>query len=936
VTSSPTPLPPLVGCTIGHYNFLSLVGAGGNGEVYLAHDARLDRQVAVKVLSSGLLASEHARRRFRQEALTLSRLSHPNIATIHEFETAGDRDLLVMEFVPGETLSERIERGVIGEEEAFRLGIQLLRGLAAAHAQGIIHRDLKPGNLRVTTGGHLKILDFGLAQFAAAAAAELTTHTAGVTGTVFEGTPVYMAPEQLRGLQADERSDLYAAGEVLFELATGRRPFSAPNVLAHVDLVLNSQPPAPRSLNPALSPELERVILKALETSSELRYQRAADFEVDLRRLKHVTDGPVPVSTSRRPLGYLTVVAGAAAIAVGSWWFVSREPARASVVFTPRDWVVVADVAATSGETTRAAREALTLALQQSRHVNVMSRDRVVAALRRMERPADDLVDEATGIELCRRENARVLLAPTVETGSGDSRVSVRALDSSGRLLFVEREVVGQSILAALDRLAGRVRQDLGESFEQIAASRPLAQVTTRSTEALERYSRAIDQAARGDLSEAEASLRAALALDADFAMAHFHLALVYLRLGAQAEERAHLEAAYARRAKLTDRERWLIEAAYYGNRDEHERAEDSLRTLVGLYPDDANGRYEFGRGLASNGKSNEAIAQFREAVRLDPFAGSAYSRLVLLLAQTNRDTDALKVVEQARARNLVTPELRWGHAMALFGTGDLAQARRELEVMSASAQESERILGQLYTTRVSIYEGRFATADDALARAVRADRLSSRTYPERVRRYLLGRLAALRGDPAESLRQAREMTQGPDVRVEHLHHAGYLQILAGDVAAAQDTSTRLHGVLDERPNRFTRSCALLLDGQIAARRGRNAAAAELFRESDAAYPNYHAHLGLAELAETGLDWRTAVTEWQQVLDARGDILFYGFPADWVLAHVRLARANARLGQIAEAEANYQLALSTWQQGDDTLLRGRITRELDQLTRRNQ
>jgi Tfp pilus assembly protein PilF len=932
VGSSAEPAPALVGCTLSHYRILSLIGEGGMGQVYLAQDERLHREVAIKVLPPGLLSDEGARRGFRHEALTLSRLNHPNIATIHDFETVEGRDLLVMEYVPGVTLSDRIASGPIQEDDIARLGTQLMQGLAAAHAQGIVHRDLKPRNVRVTSDGHLKILDYGLALLAPAIVADATTYTENVFAEALAGTPAYMAPEQVRGSPVDRRTDLYAAGGILFEMATGRRPFTANQPFALADQVLNSRPPAPRTLNPRVSLELERIILKALDKAPELRYQWAEDLAVDLRRLGH-SPPEVLVASARRWRTFLTAVGCLVGIVVAGWW-VLRGGSATPAAFAARDWVVVADVADSSGKTGQAVREALTLTLQQSRYVNVLPRARVFEALKRMERPANALVDEATGVDLCRRENVKVLLVPSIDRGGAEWRVTLRALAADGQLLFVERADLrpGGDVLGAVDLLAGRVRRDLGESLGSIATSRPLAQVTTRSTEALERYSRAIDQSARGNLSEAEASLRAALALDPGFAMAHFQLARVYRKLGSQDDEREHLEAANSMKDKLTDRERYPIEAALYERRDDFDRAEQTLRTLVGLYPDDGDGRHELGLGLVANGKTEEARVQFAETLRIDPFSAQAHSNLVLLLAETNRNGEAVQIFEQAVRRSLATPELRWGHAMALFGLDQLPRARSEFEAMATRSQDSERVLGQLYLSRLAIYEGQFAAAAEELERAVRADRFANRAYPERVRRYLLGRVALLRGRAPEALRQAQEMIGAADVRVEHLHDAGYLQVLAGDVGSADATLKRLRAVLADRPNAFARSNALHLEGEIAARTGR--AAAELFRGADAAFPTYYAHVGLAELAEKREDWPSAVAEWQSVIDSRGRILFYGFPADWVIAQLRLARANARGGNWADARTGYERAQAIWAKADETPLHSQVVGELRQLFRR--
>src|SRR5581483_498676 len=209
----------MIGQTLGHYRVLKEIGAGGMGVVYLAHDERLERDVALKVLPQGTLEDEAARKRFRREALTLSKLNHPNIATIFDFDSTDVTDFLVTEYVPGATLDSKIALGPLPQREVLALGIQLAQGLEAAHAQGVVHRDLKPANLRLTTDGRLKILDFGLAQLAQPE--QEIGKTASMTASQqITGTLPYMAPEQLRGEPTDARSDIWALGAVLYELAT--------------------------------------------------------------------------------------------------------------------------------------------------------------------------------------------------------------------------------------------------------------------------------------------------------------------------------------------------------------------------------------------------------------------------------------------------------------------------------------------------------------------------------------------------------------------------------------------------------------------------------------------------------------------------------------------------------------------------------------------
>src|SRR5437899_6700853 len=214
------------------------------GEVYKAHDTRLERDVALKILPPTKSANPTARKRFRQEALALSRFNHPHIATIHDYNSVDGIDFLVMELVSGKTPA-----GPLTEKEVLTTGVQIAEGLAAAHAHGVLHRDLKPANLVMTVDGRLKILDFGLALLVRTTESSPTVlHEHGTAGTL-----AYMAPEQINGTQVDERADIYAAGAVLYELATGRRPFDAPVPGRLIHAILNEQPPAPSAINPVIS-----------------------------------------------------------------------------------------------------------------------------------------------------------------------------------------------------------------------------------------------------------------------------------------------------------------------------------------------------------------------------------------------------------------------------------------------------------------------------------------------------------------------------------------------------------------------------------------------------------------------------------------------------------------------------------------------------------
>ena len=307
----------MIGRTLGRYRILEQIGGGGMGVVYRAHDARLERDVAVKVLPAGALVDDAARRRFRQEALALAKLSHPNICVIHDFDTQDGVDFLAMEYVVGQSLAQKLVAGPLAEKEVMPLGAQVTAALEEAHDRGIIHRDLKPGNILITPKGQAKVLDFGLAQLlrpqADLAATQTFTETQGLSGTL-----PYMAPEQLRGETPDARADIYSLGCVFYEMATGRRAFPEDSTPRLTDAILHHTPVGPRALNDRISPQLEAIILKLLDKDPERRYQSVRELRVDLERLRTPSTTSMPESRREKTVSRPVLAAGLAAVALAA------------------------------------------------------------------------------------------------------------------------------------------------------------------------------------------------------------------------------------------------------------------------------------------------------------------------------------------------------------------------------------------------------------------------------------------------------------------------------------------------------------------------------------------------------------------------------------------------------------------------------------------
>jgi eukaryotic-like serine/threonine-protein kinase len=788
--------------TMSHYRVIQELGAGGMGIVYLARDETLDRQVALKVLPTGSLADETARKRLRNEALALAKLSHPNIETIYELGTQDGVDFLVTEYVAGTTLADRIASGPLPESELLKIASQIGSALEEAAGNGLVHLDLKPRNMMLTPKGQVKLLDFGLARIMKPNDGDNTRSATAMTVPV--GTPPYMAPEQLRGRRLDSRTDIYAVGVCLYELATGRTPFrgSLPELIA---AILNAPPEPPSAIRPGLSPGLERAILKCLQKSPEQRYQTVGELLADLHSLGTVQAVPRQPFLSPHPrvwfrywkLGLAVLGLGAAIIAS---FLYARRPASS---FAARDWVLVADFDNQTNDPIfdQSLLTAFSVSLEQSRYVNIYPRSRIREVLARMKKDAASKIDDAVAQEIAVREGIRALIFPSISGVGEDYRLAARIRDVKSGIDVKTRVVKAkgrQRILDSLDELAAKVREDLGESLPAVSrSSRPLAAVTTASLDALKQYSIGVEKRTEGlNLEEAKLYFENALKIDPSFTAARTLLGILTFEHFDREEGKRLLSEAVRSADNLTDREKYGL-LAFHARAVEGNLAKAAGydRMLIGLYPDLALGHNNLGVEYMEMGRYPEAAAEFRECLRINPRERLAFFNLAQTYITRMGDLDGgIEVCRTEIAKNEKNYAPFCWSGYAYLAKGRLTEAVRDLQ---QSAELNPAASTCLYDLAVAYsLSGQQENAIKILRKILAIDGRHC------IAHYDLGIIYDSVGDKADARREwLRSVTcQEEELKSRPTDASDYLEIAIArtrlrDAAAAQNAETKARSI---------------------------------------------------------------------------------------------------------------------------------------------
>jgi serine/threonine protein kinase/tetratricopeptide (TPR) repeat protein len=673
----------MIGDQIQHYRIIRQLGAGGMGVVYEAEDTRLGRRVALKFLPDSAGLSPAALERFEREGRTISQLTHPNICTLYDVgvdAAQGGRQFLVMELLDGEPLNARIHGEPLPVDQVVDVGCQIADALDFAHAHGIVHRDIKPANILITRRGQAKLLDFGVAKVEADGppatgdtATKIQDDVLTAPGSAI-GSVNYMSPEQARGETIDGRSDLFSLGLVLYEMATGRQAFAGKTTAVVFDAILNRQPPPPRALNPALPDDLDRTISRTLEKDRRLRYQTAADLLAELSRIRrdsgsrtaslsHLTAAhsgaapepviapnagatpasgspsaaPTPRAASRGRL-WAPVAAGLL-IAGGAGWYLWRTTQKPT--FAERDSVVIADFVNTTGDTVfdDALRQAVSVQLQQTPFVTLLSDQTVQRTLALMQRKPDEPLTGAVAREVCQRAGAKATVEGSIAPLGSSYVLTLGVHNCQTGAALAEQQLQATSkedVLKVIDHAVAGIRQHMGESLASIQKyDVPVTDATTASLDALRAYGLATrTRVLKGD-EAAVPFYQQAVEDDPNFAMADAKLAVIAFNSRRVDDAQRFAAKAYALRGHVSEYERLYITWTYAASTNNQKLVLDTLELMTTAYPNDYAARQNLGVYYVVADDFDKAVEQFSAAGALAPdepltFTAAAQANLAL------------------------------------------------------------------------------------------------------------------------------------------------------------------------------------------------------------------------------------------------------------------------------------------------------------------
>ena len=915
------------------YRIVRLLGIGGMGAVYQAHDAELGVDVALKVIRPEIAADPAAARelqqRFKRELLLARQVTHKNVVRIHDIGEVDGIKYITMLYVDGDDLGAMLKRdGRLTVEQTLRVLKTMLAGLVAAHRAGVVHRDLKPANIMIASDGEALIMDFGIARLSDDVSGEAESGTKagparshGSTAFLREsvaasgrttvgavvGTFEYMSPEQASGIPVDQRADIYAVGMIAYEMLSGMRSFPTTSA-ALADLASRSKTPPPplRSLNPDVPEAVERLVGKCLEPSADKRYQTSAELAAELDGLdEHGVPLPPPPKLLTSVRFWIAASAVTAVLLGSTWWAAVRLGTPPAEVKRAPVSILVADFTNQTGEPVfdGVLEQSVALGLETATFVSAYQRPAALRVARQIN--AGDRLDEAASRLVAMREGIKVVVAGRIARQGSRYVISASGIDpTSGKQVFTSQAEAANrdAVLRAADKLSANLRSALGET----RAAEPRETLSSGSLEAVAAYIRGQAAFGAGRDADAIAAYREATERDPTFARAYGGWATAATRLGRREEADRLWKIALSRLDQISDRERYRQLGAYYSEvTHNYDSAIDTYETLVREYPADGAGhnnlavgyfrKLDFKRALEEGGRLLEIYSN-------SPLYRTNYA----LYAMYAGDFDtAVKQAQRIVDEKQATYDTYLPLAMAALAKGDRSGAVRAYEAMAASG-EPGKSLAAVGFADLALAEGRLSQAVTVLRQGIAEDERSGNEAGIASKRIVLAETLAAQGQTAAALgavRSALAQDRSPAVAVP----AATVLIAARRGVDAIGLAAELGNKLDRQSRAYGR----LIAGLEAFSKGRQVEAIETYREAlklaDVWLVRYH--LGIA-FVEAGYS-AEALREFEACQKRRGEasaLFLNDEPTARYLVPVGywLGRSKEGLGLLPQAQEHYR------------------------------